>query len=177
MRDSIGLNGPRMSAGASGFRSNVSNWLGPPNRNRKITDFAFPLVKGAAAFPPRAPSGGKAQQPRPANLQQLPPADAGTRRLGKAVDGQHGGVGLTTGKAVDTLYERHGQRELKRRGAQRERPRIGVGAGMLLPAPPSKPDGRFSRIRLSSQHVCSLMETGHSFARSPCRHKSPRSAK
>jgi hypothetical protein len=45
---------------------------------------------------------------------------------------------------------------------------IGVGAGMLLPAPPSKPDGRFSRIRLSTQHVCSFMETGHSFARSSC---------
>ena len=28
---------------------------------------------------------------------------------------------------------------------------IGVGTGILLPAPPSEPDGRFSRIRLSSQ--------------------------
>jgi hypothetical protein len=26
---------------------------------------------------------------------------------------------------------------------------IGVGAGMQLPAPPTKPDGRVSRIRLS----------------------------
>jgi hypothetical protein len=30
---------------------------------------------------------------------------------------------------------------------------IEVGAGMLLPAPPAKPDERFSRIRLSGQHL------------------------
>ena len=32
-------------------------------------------------------------------------------------------------------------------------PGLGVGAGMLLPAPPTKPDVRLSRIRLSSQHI------------------------
>ena len=40
MRDAVGANGPRTPLGASGFRSNVSNWLGPPNRNKKIADFA-----------------------------------------------------------------------------------------------------------------------------------------
>ena len=30
VRDAIGRNGPRMVVGASGFMSNVSNWLGPP---------------------------------------------------------------------------------------------------------------------------------------------------
>ena len=38
VRESIGENVPRMFSGASGFMSKVSSWLGPPNRNRKITD-------------------------------------------------------------------------------------------------------------------------------------------
>src|ERR1700677_514449 len=32
----IGLNGPRMEAGASGFMSQVSNWLGPPTNIKWI---------------------------------------------------------------------------------------------------------------------------------------------
>ena len=34
----IGRNGPRISAGASGFGSNVSNWLGPPHIQKRMTD-------------------------------------------------------------------------------------------------------------------------------------------
>ncbi len=39
-------------------------------------------------------------------------------------------------------------RPAEQRGKRRLR-KIGVGTGILLPAPPSEPDGRFSRIRLS----------------------------
>src|SRR5712692_2270002 len=38
----IGLNSPRMLAGASGLGSQMSMWLGPPCRNSMITDFAAP---------------------------------------------------------------------------------------------------------------------------------------
>ena len=37
----MGLNSPRMLAGASGFGSQMSMWLGPPCRNTMITDFAL----------------------------------------------------------------------------------------------------------------------------------------
>ena len=39
----MGLKGPLIFSGAFGFMSNVSSWLGPPNRNRKMTDLAFGL--------------------------------------------------------------------------------------------------------------------------------------
>jgi hypothetical protein len=54
---------------------------------------------------------------------------------------------------------------------------IGVGAGMLLPAPPSEPDMQISRIRLSSQQVAPLRRLMSSAAwvssrlKSPCRVK------
>src|SRR5262249_13665097 len=38
----IGLNSPRMSAGAPGFRSNISCVAAPPKRNRQITLLALP---------------------------------------------------------------------------------------------------------------------------------------
>src|SRR5690242_8150896 len=37
----IALYGPRTSAGASGFGSKVSSWLGPPTRNRKMQFRSF----------------------------------------------------------------------------------------------------------------------------------------
>src|SRR2546426_1252617 len=41
----IGLNGPRISAGAFGFMSNVSNWLGAPRLKIMIHDFSsFPAA-------------------------------------------------------------------------------------------------------------------------------------
>src|SRR5262245_55955029 len=36
----VGWNGPRILLGASGLRSNVSSWLGPPKSVRKMTDLA-----------------------------------------------------------------------------------------------------------------------------------------
>ena len=38
----MGLNSPRTSAGAWGFMSNISIWLGPPSRLNRITDLALP---------------------------------------------------------------------------------------------------------------------------------------
>lgn len=46
----IGMHGPRTSLGASGFRSYVSNWLGPPCRKRKMTAVSFGKVSLAAAL-------------------------------------------------------------------------------------------------------------------------------
>ena len=37
----IAENGPRTSFGASGFRSNVSRWLGPPSSQMRMQDFAL----------------------------------------------------------------------------------------------------------------------------------------
>ena len=55
VRVEITPNGPRYSAGALGFGSQVSRWLGAPHRKTNRTDFAF---AGAApnAEPPVAPS-------------------------------------------------------------------------------------------------------------------------
>jgi hypothetical protein len=36
----MGLKVPRISIGASGFGSNVSRWLGPPNRSSSTTEVA-----------------------------------------------------------------------------------------------------------------------------------------
>ena len=43
-----GSNGPRISAGASGLRSHMSIVLGPPPRNRKMTDVALAGWSAAA---------------------------------------------------------------------------------------------------------------------------------
>ena len=48
----IGLNGPRISAGASGFMSQVSSWTGPPTRNSMMQ---FDVL--LAGRPRPAPSG------------------------------------------------------------------------------------------------------------------------
>ena len=46
---SIGRNVPRTASGASGLRSHMSMWAGPPERNRRMTDFARPLGGPEAA--------------------------------------------------------------------------------------------------------------------------------
>jgi len=43
-------NGPLYSAGAFGFGSNVSKWLGAPQRKTKITDLAFAVSAAPAAL-------------------------------------------------------------------------------------------------------------------------------
>src|SRR6476646_6150278 len=60
----MGLNGPRISAGALGFISNVSNWLGAPRLKIMMHDLSSPSLAApracsAANFEsvnPRAPS-------------------------------------------------------------------------------------------------------------------------
>lgn len=46
----VGFQRPRISTGASGFGSKVSNWLGPPARNKKMQDISADLrpARGAA---------------------------------------------------------------------------------------------------------------------------------
>ncbi len=46
----MGFQMPRISAGASGLGSNVSNWLGPPARNKKIHETS----RRPLTVPPRA---------------------------------------------------------------------------------------------------------------------------
>ena len=52
MREAMGEKGPRMPLGASGFMSNVSSWLGPPNRKTNITDFARAFAEAATTRRP-----------------------------------------------------------------------------------------------------------------------------
>src|SRR5437879_5625488 len=58
----IGLNGPRTSAGASGFRSHISSWLGPPSRKIKMHACAGAGV-GVDAFACISSSHGKLRPP------------------------------------------------------------------------------------------------------------------
>src|SRR5690606_37916448 len=67
-----GLNSPRTSAGASGLRSQVSKWLGPPHMNRKMHRFTLPKpprlagdapapkLRLAIRCPPNQPAAGTA---------------------------------------------------------------------------------------------------------------------
>lgn len=67
VRQPIGLKGPRINSGASGFMSKVSNWLGPPNNIKKMTDFAFAGMLLEVAISPSARSSSVRLRPnRPA---------------------------------------------------------------------------------------------------------------
>src|SRR5262249_27363019 len=57
----IGLNCPRISAGASDFMSNVSMWLAAPGKKTMTADFAF---RGFCVEPPDLP-GNVAASPGP----------------------------------------------------------------------------------------------------------------
>ena len=46
----MGLNSPRMLAGASGLGSQMSMWLGPPCRKIMMTFFALPKPRAPAYF-------------------------------------------------------------------------------------------------------------------------------
>ena len=46
----IGLNSPRMFAGASGLGSQMSMWLGPPCRKIMMTFLALPKPRAPAYF-------------------------------------------------------------------------------------------------------------------------------
>src|SRR5262245_51930090 len=61
----IGWNGPRTSLGASGLRSNVSRWLGPPSSQSRMHDFALPGDLPGAA--PRRRDQSASDSPRADN--------------------------------------------------------------------------------------------------------------
>src|SRR4051812_48520645 len=56
----IGRNSPRISAGARGFRSNMSWWLGPPSRLNRMTDLVLPAGSRAGPRGLRAKLAGGA---------------------------------------------------------------------------------------------------------------------
>src|SRR3954471_8859039 len=64
----IGLYGPRISLGASGFRSHVSTWLGPPHSSTKMQHFfeetALPDSLNLS-FPTTSPGTAKFRSPAP----------------------------------------------------------------------------------------------------------------
>ena len=66
----IAPNAPRNSAGASGFGSQVSCWLGPPRIHRMITDFSrdvdFPAARAACSARSRPGSESPAMPRKPA---------------------------------------------------------------------------------------------------------------
>ena len=76
VREAMGRNGPRIFSGASGFRSKVSSWLGPPNRKRKITDLARATGAAGVARASAASSPGRLMPNRPA-----PAASSSVRRV------------------------------------------------------------------------------------------------
>ena len=55
MAVAIVSNSPRISAGASGFGSNVSWCEAPPERNRMMQFLAFPKLRDASEAPTVAP--------------------------------------------------------------------------------------------------------------------------
>src|SRR5688572_28486101 len=77
----IGLNAPRYSTGASGLRSNVSMWDGPPFKLMKIAEVAFaPFTSPAAAMrrkpesdrpAPTAPTLRKSRRVAPSHVREI----------------------------------------------------------------------------------------------------------
>ena len=90
-RVAIGLNSPRISAGASGFMSNISRWLGPPVRKMRITDFRFrEALRRCRGSRTAHRQGGQAdtQQTGIANLHYFAAVDADG--VSMAAEGVHG---------------------------------------------------------------------------------------
>src|SRR6266545_5731967 len=65
VREGMGRNGPRRCCGASGLRSKVSSWLGPPKRKRKITLFALPPRPAPASSAARTFGSESPRSPAP----------------------------------------------------------------------------------------------------------------
>src|SRR5688572_10907172 len=68
----MGWYGPRIDAGASGFMSQVSTWLGPPQRSTKMQDFserdALP-AESVWSWPMTAPGMPRLIAPRPPTMR------------------------------------------------------------------------------------------------------------
>src|ERR1700678_4233701 len=96
----IGLNGPRMEAGASGFMSQVSNWLGPPTNIKWIQ---FTSLLGCTApialrrkkwgiVSPRKPSDPACRKSRRLTpSQKCAGLSASSRNIGVSPSRDHGG--------------------------------------------------------------------------------------
>ena len=72
----IGWNGPRTSAGTSGFRSNVSRWLGPPSSQSRMHDFAFAGLPAAAARSRNRSGRPEPERGQAAEAEDVAAADA-----------------------------------------------------------------------------------------------------
>ena len=68
---SIGLNGPRISAGASGFMSQVSSWLGPPTRNSMMQFMSRAAVGAPGRLEREQVAERQAEQAQRARVQEV----------------------------------------------------------------------------------------------------------
>src|SRR5688572_31142027 len=93
------LKSPRYSLGASGLRSQVSWWAGPPHMNRTMQDFALPNCLGrVVGSRPRNSSGS------PSPTRGRAPARTTSRRVGERRGMPHLYHGSVTGSAgADSL--------------------------------------------------------------------------
>src|SRR5207249_607504 len=73
----IGRNGPRYSLGASGLRSKVSSWLGPPHIQKRITEVGGGVAAPRAATTSASVSPPSARLPTRKKLRR----DTGPRQL------------------------------------------------------------------------------------------------
>ncbi len=90
----IGLNGPRISAGASGFMSQVSSWLGAPRLKIMMTErSSCPLARRPLGLRGQQVGQSKTDRPERADLQKIAARDA-VASLGRAAADQieHGGI-------------------------------------------------------------------------------------
>ncbi len=79
----MGLNGPRISAGASGFMSQVSIWLGAPRLKIMMQDFSsFPLATAPMDLSAANFGHGKPDGTQRAHLEKVTPRDAVAGRNG-----------------------------------------------------------------------------------------------
>ena len=73
----IGLNGPRISAGAFGFMSQVSSWDGPPTRNSMMQLTSLAVSTAPSAFRPN--TSCEAERRKGAGMQEVAPAQSVTK--------------------------------------------------------------------------------------------------
>src|SRR5688572_21817269 len=81
----IGLNSPRYSTGASGFMSHMSMWEEPPQRKKRMVDFAGFFRGGGIAAAPNAE--------RPKLSPAKPTVDA-ARNVRRLIIGENRGGGM-----------------------------------------------------------------------------------
>ena len=79
----IGLNSPRYSAGASGFGSKVSRWLGPPARLMKIAEVALAPLDLAGLGQAEVIGQAQAGRAEHADAEEVAPPDAVAVSMGR----------------------------------------------------------------------------------------------